>query len=266
MKRLFAVTAVAVVSCLSLASAASAEVSPGVQTITEGSGQCTANFVFSDGGNTYLGQSAHCASTGAATSTNGCEADSLPLGTKVEIEDASNPGTFPVVGEIVYSSWLAMKANNEPVDSETCQYNDFALVKLPAGTDVNPTVPFWGGPNGLGGATSELEDIYTYGNSSLRLGIEQLKPKRGKSLGTTPEGWSHTVYTLTPGIPGDSGSAFLDSQGRAFGTLSTVAIAPLPASNGVGDLAKELAYAKANGFAGVNLVNGTTPFNSGRLL
>ena len=270
MKRLFAVTCVAVASCLSLASAAAAEVRPGVQTLTEGSGQCTANFVFSDGSSTYLGQAAHCASTGAATSTNGCEDDaqSLPLGTKVEIEDASNPGTFPVVGELVYSSWIAMKGNGEAdnPESETCRFNDFALVRLPAGTDVNPTVPFWGGPTGLGGSTSALDDIYTYGNSSLRLGIEALKPKRGKSLGTTPGGWSHNVYTLTPGIPGDSGSGFMDAQGRAFGTLSTVAVAPLPASNGVGDLSKELAYAKANGFGGVNLVPGTEPFNSGRLL
>ena len=266
MKRLFAVICMTALSCLSLAAAASAEVRPGVQTITEGSGQCTANFVFSDGSNTYLGQSAHCASTGAATSTNGCVADSLPLGTKVEVEDASNPGTFPVVGEIAYSSWHAVKANNEPEAGENCRFNDFALVKLPAGTQVNPTVPFWGGPNGLGGPTAVGQDVFTYGNSSLRLGIEALKPKRGKSLGTTAGGWSHNVYTLTPGIPGDSGSAFLDSQGRALGTLSTVAIAPLPASNGVGDLSHELAYAKANGFAGVNLVNGTTPFNSGRIL
>ena len=119
MKRLFAVTLVTALSCLSLAAAASAEVRPGVQTITEGSGQCTANFVFSDGTNTYLGQSAHCAGTGPATSTNGCIAESLPLGTKVEIEDASNPGTFPVVGEMVYSSWHAVKANNEPEDRKS---------------------------------------------------------------------------------------------------------------------------------------------------
>lgn len=266
MKRLFAVTCVTAASCLSLVSAAEARVAPGVQTVTEGSGQCTANFVFSDGTNKYLGQSAHCASTGAATSTNGCEAESLPLGTKVEIEDADNPGTFPVVGEIVYSSWLAMQRNGENVDSEACQYNDFALVKLPAGTETDPSIPFWGGPKGIGDATSAGENVYTYGNSSLRLGIELLKPKRGKSLGTTPGGWSHTVYTLTPGIPGDSGSAFLDSQGNAIGTLSTVAIAPLPASNGVSDLGKELAYAKANGWASVNLVQGTTAFNGGRLL
>jgi len=44
--------------------------------------------------------------------------------------------------------------------------------------------------------------------------------------------------------------------------LSTVAIAPLAGSNGVGDLGKELAYAQANsGIAGLSLVNGTEPFS-----
>ena len=266
MKRLFAVSCATALSCLTLAAGASAEVRPGVQTITEGSGQCTANFIFSDGSSTYVGQSAHCASTSGSTSTNGCIAESLPLGTKVEIENASDPGSFPVVGELAYSSWLTMQDNGENSASETCRFNDFALIRLPAGTEVNPTVPFYGGPTGLGGATAQGDDVFSYGNSSLRLGIEQLKPKRGKSLGTTSGGWSHQVYTLTPGIPGDSGSGFLDAQGRAFGTLSTVAIAPLPASNGVSDLAKQLAYAQANGFAGVQLVEGTEPFSSGRLL
>jgi hypothetical protein len=265
MKRLMAVTVVALAAALSLASAASAEVRPGVQTVTEGSGQCTANFVFSDGANTYLGQAAHCASTGEATDTNGCDAASLPLGTRVEIEDASNPGTFPVVGTLAYSSWLTMQAKGE-TDENTCAYNDLALVKLPAGTAVNSSVPFWGGPTALGTTTAALDKVFSYGNSSLRLGIELLKPKRGASLGATGGGWSHQVYTLTPGIPGDSGSGFLDAQGRAFGTLSTLALAPLPASNGVGDLAKELAYAKANGFSGVNLVPGTEPFNPNKIL
>ena len=113
MKRLFAVTVVAAASCLSLASAASAEVRPGVQTVTEGSGQCTANFVFSDGSTTYLGMAAHCAGTGEATDTDGCQAASLPLGTRVEIEDASNPGSFPVVGTLAYSSWLTMQGKKE---------------------------------------------------------------------------------------------------------------------------------------------------------
>ena len=36
------------------------------------------------------------------------------------------------------------------------------------------------------------------------------------------------------------GSAFMDKQGRAFGILSTLALAPIPGSNGVGDITKEL--------------------------
>ena len=66
---------------------------------------------------------------------------------------------------------------------------------------------------------------------------------------------------MTPGIPGDSGSAFIDAQGRALGTLSTVQLAPLAGSNGVGDFAKELAYAQANGQAGLTLAQGTEPFS-----
>jgi hypothetical protein len=49
-----------------------------------------------------------------------------------------------------------------------------------------------------------------------------LSPKEGTSVGDDGNGWSHTVYTATPGIRGDSGSAFLDRSGRALGVLSTV--------------------------------------------
>ena len=67
---------------------------------------------------------------------------------------------------------------------------------------------------------------------------------------------------MTPGIPGDSGSGFLSTDGKAIGVLSTLGLAPLPASNNIGDLAKELAFAQANsGIGGLQLVNGTEPFN-----
>ena len=79
------------------------------------------------------------------------------------------------------------------------------------------------------------------------------------SLGQEGSGRVHTVYTVTPGIPGDSGSAFIDKQGRAFGTLSTLAIAPLAGSNGVGDLSRELAYVSSHG-AAVTLATGTEAF------
>ena len=239
------------------APAATATIHPGVQTLTNG-GQCTANFIYQDSGGTYIGQAAHCSSTGEATDTDGCLAGTLPLGTPVEVTGASRPGT------LVYSSWVTMQANGES-DPDTCAYNDLALVKIdPADVGkVNPSVPGFGGPTGVGGASAALDDVYSYGNSSLRFGITFLSPKFGKVVSTEGGGWSRTVYTVTPGIPGDSGSGFLNASGQAIGTLSTVALAPLAASNGVGDLGRELAYARAHSsFTGVQVVNGTEPFTT----
>ena len=73
-----------------------------------------------------------------------------------------------------------MQANGES-NADTCAYNDLALVKLdPADVGkVNPSVPGFGGPTGVGGASATGDDVYSYGNSSLRFGITQLSPKQG---------------------------------------------------------------------------------------
>lgn len=231
---------------------------PGVQTFTEGA-QCTANFVFRNGTATYIGQAAHCSGTGAATDTNGCDAGTLPLGTPVEVSGATRPGT------LAYSSWVTMQQNGE-TNNDACEYNDFALVQLdPAdAANVDPTMPAWGGPTGLGGSQAMLgDDVYSFGNSGLRGGVTQLSPKQGKVVSSAGNGWSRTVYTATPGIPGDSGSGFLGESGEAIGTLSTVAIAPTPASNGVADLRHEFDYARnQGGLGGLTLATGERPFQS----
>jgi len=130
---------------------------------------------------------------------------------------------------------------------------------------VNPSIPFWGGPTGIDtDGTAAGDRVWSFGNSSLRGGVTQLSPKTGISLGddAADGGWSHPLYTVTPGIPGDSGSAFVSAGGKAIGTLSTLGLAPLPLSNNIGDLAKELAFAQANsGIAGLQLVNGTEAFD-----
>ena len=249
------------------APADSATIHPGVQMYTDGA-QCTGNFVFTDGAdNVYVGYAAHCAGTGGATETNGCDSGSLPLGTKVDFVEGGSlvtSGEKVGTGTLVYSSWLAMQQAGT-TDANACDYNDFALVKVDAEyvDDVNPSIPFWGGPVGIDtDGTAAGETVYSYGNSSLRGGVEQLSPKQGTSLGTGGDGWTHPVYTVTPGVPGDSGSAFLDAEGNALGTLSTLAIAPLAGSNGVGDLNHELEFAKAHsGIAGLALVPGTEPFS-----
>lgn len=249
------------------APADTATIHPGVQMYTEGA-QCTANFVYTDGaGATYVGYAAHCAGTGAATDTNGCDAASLPLGTKVDFVEGGSlvgEGTKVGSGTLAYSSWLTMQKTGES-DENTCAYNDLALVKVDAAdvSKVNPSIPFWGGPVAVNDTGSSAGDrVYSFGNSSLRGGVEELSPKTGISLGAEGDGWSHPVYTLTPGVPGDSGSAFLDAEGNALGTLSTLALAPLAGSNGVGDVGRELAYAQANGgIAGLALEPGTEPFS-----
>lgn len=249
------------------APADSAEITPGVQTYTQG-GQCTANFVFTDAAdNVYLGQAAHCSGTGEATDTNGCDAGTLDLGTPVTFNRGGSllgSGTQVGAGTLAYSSWNTMQDRGES-DANTCAYNDFALIKVNAAdvAKVNPSIPFWGGPVGINtSGTSAGDRVYSYGNSSLRGGIEALSPKTGISLGSSGGGWTHALYTLTPGVPGDSGSAFVDGEGRAVGTLSTLGLAPLPASNNIGDLGRELAYAQQHsGISGLELVEGTEPFS-----
>jgi hypothetical protein len=253
----------------------SATIHPGVMTFTNapsflaGAGQCTSNFVFTDAsGGVYLGQAAHCSSTGSSSSTNGCSTKSLALGTPIYSGDLVNGGVQngTKIGTLAYNSWISMQ-NAHETDPNTCAFNDLALIKIDTGQvgNVNPTVPFWGGPAGVAPKVSAAGDrVFTYGNSILRGGVSALSPKTGASLGDFEGsgGWSQDVYTVTPGIPGDSGSGFMDAGGNALGVLSTVQLAPVAASNGVGTLAKELAYANNVTALGIKVAPGTTPFSA----
>ena len=244
-----------------------AAIHPGVQMFTKGA-QCTGNFVFTDAaGRVYLGYAAHCAGRGEATDTNGCDTASLPVGTRVRFAQGAtvvSAGDTVGRGRLAYTSWGTMQRIGER-RAGACEANDFALVRLGRKhvSKVNPSVPFWGGPTGLStrGAPQGSE-VYSWGQSSLRP-TSVLSPRTGASLGRTSGGWGWDVYTVSPGVPGDSGSGFLDEEGRAFGTLSTVAVAPLAGSNGLGDLESELRYAQQHsGISGLRLVPGTEQFSS----
>jgi hypothetical protein len=251
------------------APAATASIHPGTMMYTAGA-QCTGNFVFGDdAGNTYLGYAAHCAGTGSSTDTDGCRTDSVPLGTRVDLSNDGSPvdeGTIVGHGTLAYSSWITEHRLGTTA-TNACAYNDLALVEIDARdvSKVNPSVPFWGGPTGIDtDGTVAGDRVWTYGNSSLRAGLSPLSPHTGMSLGddAADGGWSHPLYTLSPGIPGDSGSGFMTQGGRAIGVLSTLGLAPLPLSNNIGDLAHELAFAQMHsGIAGLHLVNGTEPFD-----
>ena len=54
----------------------------------------------------------------------------------------------------------------------------------------------------------------------------------------------------------------MNASGNALGVLSTVEFAPVPASNGVGTLAKELAYANTATGLGLTGRDGHDAFNA----
>lgn len=248
-----------------------ATIKPGVQMFTSGA-QCTANFVFKDArGNVYVGYAAHCAGTGSSSETDGCKAGSLPLGTKVTFGTGGNlfrSGTTVGTGKLAYSSWISMQKLRTK-DANRCAHNDFALVRVDAASvkNVNPTMPVHGGPTGLASPPLVARDkIFTVGNSSLRTG--SASAKTGRVLNRTPGTpvLAYDIQTGSPGIPGDSGSGYLDARGRAAGVLSTinVGLSLTPVTNTMGNLVYELAWAqKYSGIKGLTLVNGTRAF-SGR--
>jgi hypothetical protein len=158
-------------------------------------------------------------------------------------------------GRLAYTSWSTMQERGES-DGARCFHNDFALVELdPADVPrVDPSVPVFGGPIGLDtDGTVPSEPVASYQPNGSHTNIKQ-----GHSLGTVGAGLAHRVATIPPGRPGDSGSGFLDGEGRAFGVLSTLL---LDGSNGVTDLAQALEYANTyGGIEPVELVPGTEPF------
>ena len=179
----------------SWAPAATAPIHPGVQLLTDGA-QCTANFVYYDAGNVYIGQAAHCSGTGSATETDGCNSATLPIGTPVTVDGASQPGTM------VYNSWLTMQANGE-TDADTCAFNDLALVRLdPADAGkVNPSVPRWGGPTGLAASTGTLEQVYSYGNSELRSVSHRSAPRPASASAATAATGTRASTRSPPASP-----------------------------------------------------------------
>lgn len=237
------------------AAAATSAIHPGIQTYDDKGAQCTANFVYTDkAGNVYIGQASHCTSESGELSSSGCETASSPLGSKVDLGDG-------VTGTLAYSSWMTMQKVGEK-DESTCLYNDFALIKVPAEavSKVNPSVPVFGGPTGVG--SSDLgtgSSVMGIGNSGLRGGVEA--PLQGFNLVDDPSQWMHTVYLLPPGVPGDSGGGFMNGDGQIVGVLVSLNGLP-PGTNGLTDLAQALAYAqKHSGIKGLELVKGTESFS-----
>lgn len=243
---------------------ADAKIHPGTQMYTKGA-QCTANFVFTDDrGRVYVGYAAHCAGLGGSTDTNGCESDSMPLGTRVVFREGGSllsEGQKVGDGRLAYSAWRTMHRLGTTED-HVCSYNDFALVRVSRDdvASVNPTVPGWGGPSGVDTDGLEPgETVSFYGNSSLLGGAASQRTATVQD--TVGRGWSHEVRSTVSGVPGDSGSGYLSDGGRAVGVLSTIAIFPDTGANHISDLEHVLRFAQRHsGIPGLRMVKGTRAF------
>lgn len=248
--------------------AGSAAVRPGAVTETAGAGLCTSGFVFTSGERVLLGQAAHCGGTGADTETDGCTSSTVPTGTPVTVRGAGEP----VTGTLVYSSWVTMQQRGER-DLDTCAYNDLALVELPpdAAARTNPSLPFFGGPQGLhdgglapGAAVFGLanpERAGSGGTGASTDGSRSPGPRAGTAGADVGGGWGHTVYPVTPGVPGESGAPLLDDSGRAVGLLSSLNVGGGRESIEYADLARTLDYARRHaGLPDLALAAGTEPF------
>lgn len=243
---------------------ARAAITPGIQMYTANA-QCTGNFVFKDrAGHVYVGYAAHCAGRGQDTDTNGCTTPTNPVGTPVDFVTGGNfffSGTTVGHGRLAYTSWGTMQ-RLKVKNANRCAYNDFALVRLDKASiaKVNPTVPGFGGPTGIAPLLAAGAPVYTVGSSSLRGSTAQ---KSGNVLDRVGGGLAYSVSTSNPGIPGDSGSGFMDRFGRIAGVLSTINVgfSLTPVSNTMGNLGAELAWAqKYSGIRGLTLVHGTRGF------
>lgn len=209
-----------------------AVVRPGVRVISD-SGSCTSNFVFTskDNSTLYLGLAAHC----------------LPGEEEHETVDIAGG---VVQGTVAYNSWYTMD-NTEGEFAVSRDTNDFALIQIPDEHRhlVHPAVLHFGGPVGLAESASVSERIITYGNTPIRDGAQEANPREGFVV--EGDSWYTRMYIVTPGLPGDSGSAVLMGDGRALGVLIHLGIAPLAASNGAVNLAAALSFAEE--YAGIEV-------------
>lgn len=202
----------------------SAKVRPGVQHVT-GNGQCTTNFVFRDTATDvlYMGTAAHCVGHLGQTST----IRAIDGGTSIHATVAFISYGVPALHQ-----------------------SDFALLAIDADDEhlVHPAMLHFGGPTHLVQMSTlqTYDKVITYGNSGLRPGPALLDAHEGYV--TARSFWYTSVYTVTPGIFGDSGSGIMTASGGALGAASTIAYAPIPGENRFANIPPVLDWMNANGW------------------
>ncbi|HEX2065679.1 MAG TPA: hypothetical protein VHI93_02605, partial [Candidatus Thermoplasmatota archaeon] len=147
-----------------------AGIGPGSPILTtipgEGTFICTANFLFTSGGRTYLGAAGHCFLPPDRKATHGPDADYNAADVVTEVcvdfcvfggQLTGLLGDFRVLGPVAYARQTGPGGDIG---------NDFGVVEVPAALSdrLRPAMPVWGGPTGLDGSEATGEPLVHYGN------------------------------------------------------------------------------------------------------
>src|SRR5829696_9140003 len=185
---------------------------------------CTANFVFTDGTSKYIGTARHCVGG---------------VGSRVAMQVDTT--TVADIGSVTKLT---------PGDGEPGQ--DFALIKIDADVvdkwGVDPAIPVVGGPNGVYSGCGP-EGIKYYGHG---YGVAVSQGKPGFGLATN---WNNDGFGWTgTGLPGDSGSGVVTTNGQAAGDLThlIVNLGEYPGSNMAGMRATAILRFLGTGYSIVN--------------
>jgi hypothetical protein len=173
------------------------DICPGVQPVTTPTVQagtcevypygCTANFVYSNGSQYYIGTAGHCVDK---------------VGQSVYMQ-VSTPG----VGASIANVGTVSQFVNGGVG------NDYAVIAVAPGLAVDPAFPT-GGPNGVyTGCGPEVVRHYGHG---YVVAVAQGKQEGGLATNWFDDGYGWTGV----GAPGDSGSGVLTSTGMGAGDFT----------------------------------------------
>jgi hypothetical protein len=192
----------------------------------EGRFGCTANFVWSGGGKTYLGAAGHCFLPADKKSTHGAGADYDASGVTVQVcvencETGFESG-ITLLGRYVTLGKVAYARQTDPAGEEDIG-NDFGVVEIPstlAGL-IRASLPVWGGPDGT--STLEYGEYGChYGNGVVVGETFVTKARVGVGGGSDKDFWMGDFASAF----GDSGSAMVDcvQDGATFDGHAAVGV------------------------------------------
>lgn len=233
-----------------------------ILTRPDGTFGCTANFIWSDGANLYLGAAGHCFLPEGTTATHGPGADYNPSQTTTRVcVAACNFGGelgFILTGQM---ATLGPVAYARQTQAGVDVGNDFGIVRIPANLlgQVRNSLPVWGGPVGstapaFGVPVAHYGWAVAFGETfatAARAGV------LADGLITDPNTESFTAHALV--TFGDSGSPLVVLGTDSLGVHGKQAIGVI--THGVPGLAQGTTVAKAIQMAtqanlNVQLVNG----------